>query len=207
MPSPPPVRPDPQQEPRAGFDVGAVRMIVFEMVSRGDAESDHQLTGLLMPWVKARARFTHFASSGDLEDIFQEFMLRFVRHLQHINELESDGHVAGFLAKVVRSAAIDFYRRNRRRPVDLDSVAESLLGDEGRQASDLEDRLIQRSRCRLFVRCLRRMSPTERYYLLLSTEQSQREIAAVVGISRQAVSKRIQKATERLQKLVEAESR
>jgi len=71
----------------------------------------------LLSYIRARSRNSH-----DAEDILQEVFLKVHRR---IDTLQDDDHVAAWLYRVTHNTIVDYYRKIRPTPTDVDPIAVS----------------------------------------------------------------------------------
>lgn len=71
----------------------------------------------LLTYIRARSRNSH-----DAEDILQEVFLKVHRR---VGSLQDDNHVAAWLYRVTHNTIVDYYRKMRPTPTDVDPIAVS----------------------------------------------------------------------------------
>ncbi len=129
---------------------------------------------------------------GQAEDAVQDAFLRVMSHLNQIGSPESV-ETKHFMIKVIRSAAIDIYRRNQREMGNIIYDPEDMLKNQKAANEDgidiVEHRyVIQRALLALDAK-YREVLELKCYFGL-----SHREIAELLEISEDAVAKRYERA-------------
>jgi RNA polymerase sigma factor (sigma-70 family) len=145
-------------------------------------------------------------------DVVQQALLAFLNSFPGPDER---GRACAYLARCVESAAWKAMRRERRKPTaalpeydhadrhGTPSPSEALADLE---ASDPEERTLEREAARLARVRLRELPPEQRAALLLSAAGYRTsESARILGISERAYCKRIERGNRRLRGLAEQE--
>lgn len=138
------------------------------------------------------------------EDVTQEVLWNLISQHQDRTELPPD-ELRGYLCAAVKNTAVNMARRNERlqereegwlnqRPLTMDAVDMEAFRDQYGFGSDVEEILI-------------RLDNTDRDILGLMYGQgfSRRETAEIVGLSEEAVKKRLQRAKAKVKAAVEKE--
>lgn len=129
----------------------------------------------------------------DAEDIVHDAFFRIARNIKKISNVDSP-RTRAYIAIIVRSMAIDLYRKHRQHFVeDLSEIDESLIPC--------------RSDSYELKYCFSHLSEQERDVILLRYAHgySVAEIAEILGLSYSATAKIIERAVSKLKKLCEEE--
>ena len=136
--------------------------------------------------------FQILRDEGQAEDAVQDAFLRVMAHISRINQPESV-ETQRFMVKVIRSAAIDIYRKNRKERentvFDPEDIQKNRNGFEDRNLDTVENRqTIQRALLALDKK-YREVLELRCYFGL-----SHKEIALLLDISEETAAKRYQRA-------------
>ena len=136
--------------------------------------------------------FQILRDEGQAEDAVQDAFLRVMAHISRINQPESV-ETQRFMVKVIRSAAIDIYRKNRKERentvFDPEDIQKNRKGFEDRNLDTVENRqTIQRALLALDKK-YREVLELRCYFGL-----SHKEIALLLDISEETAAKRYQRA-------------
>ena len=131
------------------------------------------------------------------QDIAQELYLK----VSLLDGQEPVRNGRAYLFRMAANLAIDHQRRESRQ-AELLAEAQAWLG-EGRDPATPEQTLIARAELRRLEQALGELPPTTRriFHLSRFEEKSQREIAAIVGLSPTAVFKHLRNAVDHLAKV------
>ncbi len=158
-----------------------------------DARCAHRaLEARLRPFVERRV-----SDPSAVDDVVQDV---FLRMHQGLSNLRDDQRFGPWLYQVVRSAVADRCRADARQPRPLDPVPELVADAEGSE-DDMECDLAS------YVADFVAMLPTPYRGALTLTELeglSQKEAAAMCGVSLSGMKSRVQRGRERLRSLIEA---
>ena len=132
----------------------------------------------------------------EAEDVIQESFVRLIRYL---GKNKDDEHLRPWLFRVAHNLAIDQFRSGQYHAavsaVEVSSIEETLC-DAGLSP---EEMLLQREQWRLLQQSIARLTPQQKYAVLLRSEGLRyREIAEVLGISTKRVGELVQRALVRL---------
>ena len=132
-------------------------------------------------------RYVRDAASVD--DVFQEVSLKVMRRLDSVRDA---GAVRGWLFQIARNAALDYLRReDRRSALSHENLAEHRAGgDMGRNPCE---QFLSAERIAAVRKALTQLPESQREVIRLRVEEDldHEQIAARLGISRQAVEVRL----------------
>lgn len=136
--------------------------------------------------------FQILRDEGQAEDAVQDAFIRAMAHIHQIEAPESM-ETQRFMVKVIRSAAIDIYRKNRKdwenTVFDPEDIRKNQKGFEDRNLDTVENRqMIQRALLALDKK-YREVLELRCYFGL-----SHKEIALLLEVSEDTVAKRYQRA-------------
>ncbi len=132
---------------------------------------------------------THLA-----EDAVDESFIRIIRNLHKIDEADVPA-TRNFLVIICRNVAKDLY--NSRMYLNKgDALTEEITTDDAGLVSDPSDIVINKNTKKIMVRIIQELDPIYRDVFLLKRVYDMRrdEIAAIFGISEEAVKKRLLRA-------------
>lgn len=144
--------------------------------------------------------FQILKDAGQAEDAVQDGFMRVMAHIHQIKSPESS-ETKHFMIKVIRSAAIDIYRKNQRERenvfFDPEDVFKNQKLSNNREIDRVEDRcMIQRALLALDVK-YREVLELKCYFGL-----NHREIAMLLEISEDTVAKRYERAKKIAMKMI-----
>jgi RNA polymerase sigma-70 factor (ECF subfamily) len=167
----------------------------MEQSLEGDCAAYHRLLSLLTPALRRAIRSRAQAVGLDAEDVVQEVLIAL--HLKR-NTWVTGTPVAPWVAAIARNKLVDAHRRRGRRlEISIDSVVETLHGEDG-AAEHSHD----------LTRVLGALSPRQRDVLqAVSLEgYSAREAAARLDMSEVAVRVTLHRSLKSLAALFRKES-
>ncbi|MDA3963263.1 MAG: RNA polymerase sigma factor [Planctomycetota bacterium] len=171
---------------------------LVQRVLDGDRSAFEALMATHMDRVRAVAGSVVSDPEG-VDDVVQE---AFIRAYRRIGQLADYRTFPAWLARIARNEAISWHRRRKRRAaVPLDSIP--LLPDTSHDHDD--DNGVDEERLAKFNLALGKLRPAYREILALKYEAqlSYEEIAETLGTSMANVEKKLYRARQRLQKLME----
>lgn len=144
--------------------------------------------------------FQILRDAGQAEDAVQDAFIRVMSHLNQI-KLPESSETKHFMVKVIRSAAIDIYRRNQRERenmfFDSENIFKNQKAGSDRDINLAEDRhVIQRALLALDTK-YREVLELKYYFGL-----SHREIAVLLDISEDTAAKRCERAKKIAMKMI-----
>lgn len=154
-----------------------------------------ELEGKLRPFVARRVQ-----SPADVEDVLQDVYLRIQRGL---SSLRDDQRFGPWVYQVARNAVTDHWRATKRSTVVLDEAAPSFAAaqDPGDDDDAVERELA--SYIALFVAML--PSPYREALTLTELEGvTQKDAAAMLGVSVSCMKSRVQRGRQRLREALDA---
>lgn len=165
------------------------------MIAAGARGAWSELEARLRPFIARRVR-----SQSDVDDVVQDVFLRMQRGLPTLREEDRFGP---WVYRVARSAIVDQQRVSARHPIASDEVAEERCGpaESGSEDDGLEELVA------MYVAPFIAVLPSPYREALTLTELegiSQREAAAMVGISVSGMKSRVQRGRRELRALFEA---
>lgn len=139
-----------------------------------------------------RTAFQILKDAGQAEDAVQDAFIKVMSYLDKIKDPEASD-TKHYMVRVIRSSAIDIYRKNQK---DLDKLLwdpEDIFKD---QMSFEDKNLVQIENRSIIKHMLAALSPKYREVLELKHYfgLSHREIALLLGVSENVVSKRYERA-------------
>lgn len=152
------------------------------------------LDAKLRPFVARRVR-----STMDVDDVVQDVFLRMQRA---VSTLRDDERFGPWVYQVTRSAIADHHRAAARQP-----VAESEGAAEELPAPASEDEATAKQELATYVAVFVTMLPSPYREALTLTElegMTQKDAAAMLGISLTAMKSRVQRGREKLREMLEA---
>ena len=158
--------------------------LVVQEVLSGERDAFSVLVRRYMPAVHALA-FAHTGNHADADDVVQETFLKAYTSLDTLREASRFG---SWVATISKNTA----RSVSRKRVQRAEVAMGEPAPEAAATSDVEARELRE----LLKRQIEQLDESHREVLLLHyfTGMSAREIAGILGVSRHAVHKRLQRA-------------
>lgn len=162
-------------------------VLLSRYVGRDDADAIKSLVLKHRPMVLATCR-RRLGSQADAEDAMQDVFLLFIQNAGRIRS-----NIGGWLRRCAGNTA-DHLARNRRKQTHYESQRARI------ESASFEGEATLREQLAILAECLGRLNPSDQGVLVQSyvAEKTQEQIAASMGISRQAVAKRIAKATVQL---------
>jgi RNA polymerase sigma-70 factor (ECF subfamily) len=140
---------------------------------------------------------------GNREDAVDIVQTTFTRAWSHIRQGKEVPQPKAFLFKIARNLIIDSYRRTKTASLEV------LSEDEGFEPIDEQasNATIASSEWRLVEDALATLSPTDRDAIVMRFVEGRmpKEIAQITGLSENVVSVRINRAVERLKRIVRHE--
>jgi RNA polymerase sigma-70 factor, ECF subfamily len=138
------------------------------------------------------------AQKYEMEDLYQEVLTKFWRHLETLHKLPTTEETKKWLFTVARNQAIDRYRKQSKLLSEPLEEAEQTLCE----ATLMEDQLCELERLQWV---LTHMSPTYRICLVLQDlyGYSQKKIAALLNISEKTVSTNVLRGRKQLLALLD----
>ena len=131
-------------------------------------------------------------------DITQDVFMRFWDYLRQGKEIKND---KAFIFMIARNSVIDFYRK--KKSVSLDAILEEnedgfFMADSGGSKVDIE----MSTESRFVLDKISELPPDDQQivYLRFVEDLKPKDIAEILGISANAVSVRVIRAIEKLQK-------
>lgn len=174
------------------FDSEQLNPLIFR-VAKGDASALDTIFALCGKRMCALARGI-VRSQADAEDVVSESFVKLARHASSFKE----GNGYAFLMRIVRNAALDFLRKNKRTATenidDCFSLSDGTYSSEGR-----ENALLLESAVKALPPLEKKMI-YDRYFLDLTV----REIAREEKMSKSSVERAIRRAEEMLKKSLQA---
>jgi RNA polymerase sigma-70 factor (ECF subfamily) len=152
-----------------------------------------ELERRLRPFVARRV------SGADAEDVLQDIFLRMQRGLPGLRE---DDRFGPWVYQVARSAILDHRRRVHRRPVDTDEVPEAAV-----PAVDVEeDGAVEREFAGHVAPFIAMLPSPYREALTLTELEglTQKDAAAMLGVSLSGMKSRVQRGRVKLRELFQA---
>jgi RNA polymerase sigma-70 factor, ECF subfamily len=130
-------------------------------------------------------------NTEEAEDIIQEAFLKLVRHL---TERVDRADLRRWIFRVAHNAAMDLFRSGRTFALDEDSEQAEAMRQVADTATTPEEAALRQEQMRIIVRAMVRLTPQQRYAVMLRTEGLYyREIAKVLGVSTQRVAELVQR--------------
>lgn len=132
----------------------------------------------------------------EAEDVIQESFLRLIRYIE---KHKKDDHLRPWIFRVAHNLAVNEFRSGRYRTTgSVEDVAIFLDGPTDAGMSP-EDVLLQREQWRMAQQAIARLTPQQKYAVLLRSEGFRyREIAEVLGIGTKRAAELVQRALVRL---------
>ncbi len=165
-------------------------------------ESDLQRTGLDLlqneePALR-RVIERYVGDASTVDDVFQEVSIKVLKRIHTVREMAA---LRGWLFQIARNAAMDYLRREMRRPrgMDVTEIQHSASGDMGRSPAET---LCSKERITAVYRALEQLPPSQREVieLRLKAGLDHQTISEQLGISRQAVEVRLCRGRSALKK-------
>jgi RNA polymerase sigma-70 factor (ECF subfamily) len=137
---------------------------------------------------------------GNREDAVDIVQTTFTRAWGHIRQGKEVPNYKAFLYKVARNLIIDVYRKTKN--VSLDALAESEGFDPVDEKGSKET--LAFAEWRIVEDALNKMSPTDKDVIIMRFIEGRmpQEIAEITGLSENVISVRINRAVERLKRMV-----
>lgn len=151
-----------------------------------------ELDAKLRPFVARRVR-----RPADVDDLLQDIFLRMQRGLP---ELRDDERFGPWVYQVARSAIADHHRSSRRHP-----LADSDPPDAAAEPTDETDRAAEQDLAAYVAVFIALLDSPYREALTLTELEglSQKEAAAMMGVSLSAMKSRVQRGRQQLRKALE----
>ena len=133
------------------------------------------------------------------EDVVHDAIILLADHTQRIRQVDQET-ARHFIATVTKHAAIDQYRRNKRRETHLADEVESEWALSEAKSAFSEDDIVQMMTYEETVQHIKNLPATSREILLMHYfyELSCPEIAKLYGIKPAAARQRLKRAREQL---------
>ncbi len=134
------------------------------------------------------------------EDAVQETFLALTRHLDKVEEVQSD-RTRNFLATIVRSKAVDILRKKMPETELLEAYGEK------QESGDMLDQYLTKENYHRLVSCVLELDDTYRtvFEYKFMYQMSDAEIGDVLGISAKNVNVRYFRARKKLQDMIRKE--
>ena len=130
-----------------------------------------------------RLSWSYIRNCSDHEDLIQNILIKIWQYLETFNHKSSIGT---WIYKVTVNASIDFIRKEKRKPYNLNETAdnEKIIDAE----NDIERNFIKKEQLKILHRCIKRLSIIEQTLITLYLEDLKySEIADILGISEKNV--------------------
>jgi RNA polymerase sigma-70 factor (ECF subfamily) len=170
-----------------------LRAVVLLMIDPSARGAWHELDARLRPFVARRV-----SSSSDVDDVVQDVFLRMQRGLGQLRDEERFGP---WVYQLARSAIVDHQRAAARHP-----VAAAEAPDEPAPGPDTEeDGAAERDLAASVARFVALLPSPYREALTLTELEglTQKEAAAMLGVSLSGMKSRVQRGRERLRQALE----
>jgi RNA polymerase sigma-70 factor (ECF subfamily) len=132
----------------------------------------------------------------EAEDVVQESFVRLIRHLE---KHQDEQHLRPWLFRVAHNIAIDHFRSGRYRTTENSVEAWSLRDDLSDVSLNPEETLLQREQWRIAQQAIARLTPQQKYAVLLRSEGLRyREIAEVLSVGTKRAAELVQRALVRM---------
>lgn len=132
----------------------------------------------------------------EAEDVVQESFLRLIRHTE---KHEEDEHLRPWIFRVAHNLAVNEFRSGRYRTTG--SVEDVSILREGAKDTSMtpEEILLQREQWQIAQQAISRLTPQQKYAILLRSEGLRyREIAEVLGVGTKRAAELVQRALVRM---------
>ncbi|TWT45291.1 ECF RNA polymerase sigma factor SigE [Phycisphaerae bacterium RAS1] len=186
----------------AGRDVGNEDLI--RHATKGDAQAVERLLRRYQPLMRhvvLEAAAPQLLRYAEADEIVQHAMMTCFRNIARLAfDEQPQRQFEAWLAKVVRTAVRYFGRKRRRALLELSSDARDAVPDKGPTASRLQRRKERSQRLNAAISTL--PDDTQKMFELRLKGLSLSEIAAALGMKRALVNARIERALERLKKVL-----
>lgn len=185
-------------------DVIIIRVLKKETQEAGmrilsDSEKLEQLFDLYEKSMYGTA-FRILRNEGQAEDAVQDAFLRIMSHLKQIKAPDSS-ETKQFMVRIIKSAAIDIYRKNQREwaftVFDPEDVQKNQMAGSDRSLDTIEDRQVIQRALMALDKKYREVLELKCYFGL-----SHREIALLLEISEDAAAKRYERAKKIALKMI-----
>ncbi len=169
---------------------------------QGDVEAGTRLARNLFPTV-VRYLGRMVRDAAVLEDLAQDV---FVRVFAAAHEFRPSGKVSTWVYTIATNVALTHRRRTRTRPPAIQTEAESAENTAGRRQAEPGDELERMELSERVVAAIDALAPNQRAALTLLRFEglSCDEIAAVLGVSVEAVKSLLARARDTLRKSLDA---
>ena len=141
--------------------------------------------------------FAILKNKQDAEDAVHEAFLRIITNIDKLSEIESE-KIKSFVIIVVKNIAIDIYRKLRKK-----GVADTIIEDEI-DISEVERKVFDEFEYDVLRKAIGSLPETQRCVLILRYYHGMAtsDIASMLGITARAVNTRINRAENRLTKML-----
>ena len=141
--------------------------------------------------------FAVLNNKQDAEDAVHEAFLRIITNIDKLAEIET-AKIKSFIIIIVKNIAIDIYRQRLQK--DVSDAPE----DDNIEFSEVEQQVLNSFEYEALNKAVGSLPETQRNVLILKYyhELSSADIASMLGITARAVNTRINRAENRLQKLL-----
>lgn len=169
------------------------------MQKYSDGEKLEQLYDLYEQKMYAVA-FSILHNEQQAEDVVQETFIKLLKNIKKIKE-PSDARARGYVFRMIKSTAIDQYRRNQRRKGVCQPIEDMELGDQRDEISELISYLARKTELDQILSQLP-IQYREGIIYRFVHQLSVKETAAVLEIREEAVRKRQQKALKKMKDML-----